>query len=77
MRVKKGKEITLKEVLLNHLGVNDTDEINGWFKKSYANEYRIDGFDKAKEMDVKTIRKISTHQQLVISTLIQSTQLYI
>ena len=48
MKVKKGTEKTLKEVLLNHLGVKDTDEINGWFKKSYADEYRIDRFDKAK-----------------------------
>ncbi len=50
MRMKKGKGSTLKEVLLNHLGVKSTDEINDWFRKSYADKYHIAGFDKAKEL---------------------------
>ncbi len=50
MRTKKGTETTLKEVLLNHIGCKSTNEINDWFRKSYANSYRLEGLDKAKEI---------------------------
>lgn len=50
MRTKKGAEKTLKEVLLNHIGVSDTEEINDWFRKNYDNDYRLDGLDQAKEI---------------------------
>lgn len=50
MKTKKGNESSLKEVLLNHLGVKDTDEINDWFRKSYDGGYPIEGFDRFKEI---------------------------
>lgn len=50
MRTKKGTETTLEEVLLNHIGCTDTEQINDWFRKNYADGYRLDGLDKAKEI---------------------------
>ena len=43
--IKRGNASTVLDVVLRNLGVADTDEINGWFKKSYAGKYRIDGLD--------------------------------
>ena len=50
MRTKRGTETTLKEVLLNNIGCKTTGEINDWFRKSYADGYRLDGLGKAKEI---------------------------
>lgn len=43
---KQGTENTVQEIALRNLGVKNTDEINAWFKKSYAGLYRIDGIDE-------------------------------
>lgn len=50
MRTKRGTETTLKEVLLNNIGCKTTGEINDWFRKSYADGYRLDGLGKVKEI---------------------------
>ena len=48
MKVKKGKEESLKEILLNHLGVSSTDEINSWFRAYYEDQYHIGKLDEVK-----------------------------
>lgn len=45
--LKRGKEKTTEEVFLRNIGANSLNEINTWFKKSYAGEYRIDGIKEA------------------------------
>lgn len=44
---KRGVESTIEEVALRNLGVTSVEEINDWFRKSYAGDYRIDGIDRA------------------------------
>lgn len=46
-KVKRGSATTIKEVALANLGVKSTAEINEWFTRSYAGDYRIDGLDEA------------------------------
>ena len=41
---------SIADVCLKNLGVDNTDEINGWFQKSYDHGYRIDGIDEAIEL---------------------------
>lgn len=60
MRTKRGTEKTLEEVLMNHIGVSDTEEINNWFRKNYANEYRLDGLEEAKEI-IKKFKQKEIH----------------
>ena len=49
-KLKNGTEHTVEEVALRNLGVSSTDDINKWFQKSYAGDYRIDGLEKAVDM---------------------------
>lgn len=44
---KRGSETTIKEVFLRNIGKESLDDINGWFTKSYSEEYRIDKLDDA------------------------------
>lgn len=44
---KEEIEKEIKELFLKNTGAKDLDEVNGWFKKSYANEWNIDRMDKA------------------------------
>ena len=45
--IKRGTQKTIRDVALRNLGVADTEEINNWFRKSYAGKYRVDGIDEA------------------------------
>lgn len=47
--VKKGNAKTVEEVFLQNMQVNSTAEINEWFKKSYAHDYKINDLMKAVE----------------------------
>ena len=63
--LKRGTEKDLKSVFLRNIGVNSLDEVNNWFRKSYANEYIIKDMDKAvslcKEYQNKPIRIIGDY----------------
>ncbi len=45
--IKKGTETLIKDVFLRNIGVESLDDVNAWFKKSYADDYRIDRLDEA------------------------------
>ncbi len=45
--IKKGEESSVKDVFLRNIGASSLEEVNGWFKKSYAYEYRIDRLKEA------------------------------
>ncbi|MBP3784560.1 MAG: DHH family phosphoesterase [Butyrivibrio sp.] len=48
---KKRDELkTLEEVFLRNIGASSLDDINNWFKMSYADEYGIRGLDEAVEL---------------------------
>lgn len=57
---RQGVPGDLFSILLTHLGVPDTNAINAWFKKSYAGQYRIDGFDRVKAL-LDANRKLPVH----------------
>ncbi len=44
--VKRGNATTVQEAALRNLGVSSTEEINAWFRRSYAGAYRIDGIEE-------------------------------
>lgn len=50
---KKGTETSIKEVFLKNIGVSSLDDVNAWFLKSYAGEYRIDKLHDAVELAKK------------------------
>lgn len=45
--IKRSSAATIRDVVLQNLNVRDEQDINAWFKKSYAGKYRIDGIDEA------------------------------
>lgn len=47
---KKGNEKTVRDVFLRNIGENSLEDINDWFRKSYADGYRIDHLDEAVEL---------------------------
>ena len=47
---KRGTASAVEEVALKRLGVKSKEEINDWFRKSYAGLYTINGIDKAIEI---------------------------
>ncbi len=51
--IKRGSEKLLKDVFLRNIGASSFDEINGWFKKSYADEYHIDRLKEAADLCMK------------------------
>ena len=50
MWIKKGHEASVEEVFLRNMEVSSLDDINEWFKKSYADGYKIDRLDEAVEL---------------------------
>ena len=54
IKQKRGVANTVREIVLKNLGVNTTEDINDWFRKSYAGGYRIDGLDTALKMITET-----------------------
>ena len=46
MQQKRGNETTIKEVFMRNIGVSSLEEVNDWFRKSYANNYRLSGDDE-------------------------------
>lgn len=48
--IKRGTETTIKDVFLRNIGASSLETINDWFRKSYADQYRIDGMQQAVEM---------------------------
>ena len=44
---KRDALTSIEEVFLRNIGVSSLDEVNGWFKKSYDDKYRIDRLDDA------------------------------
>lgn len=47
---KRGSATSVKEVVLGNLGLSSLDDINNWFRKSYADEYRVDFLNEAAVM---------------------------
>ena len=48
--IKRGTEKLVKDVFLRNIKAESLDVINDWFKKSYADEYRLDGLNEAVEL---------------------------
>lgn len=48
--LKRGTESTIKDVFLRNIGACSLDDVNEWFKNSYANKYSIKGIDEAVEL---------------------------
>lgn len=46
-----------KDMILSNLGVKSTAELNEWFKKSYANQYKIKNLEEAVTLAKKFIHK--------------------
>lgn len=44
---KKDSCSTIRDVFLRNVGAKNIDEVNGWFKKSREDGYRLDGIDDA------------------------------
>lgn len=55
--LKRGKASNLEQVFLEHIGVKSLQDVNAWFLKSYANEYRIDKLTEAVELTLRFIDK--------------------
>lgn len=54
---KRGNCTSLEQYFLKNMGVSSLDEINEWFRKSYANKYRIDGLNAAVTLAKKYLHK--------------------
>lgn len=44
---KRGSEETIEQVFLRNIGAGSLEDINNWFRKSYAGNYRIDRLNEA------------------------------
>ena len=51
--LKRGKEATIEEVFCRNIGVKSLEDVNMWFRKSYAGEYHINDIDKAVKLTLK------------------------
>ena len=49
---KRGLEKVIKEVFERNIGAT-CEQVNAWFKKSYSDEYRVDGLNEAVELALK------------------------
>ena len=59
---KRGTEKTIKDVFMRNIGVKSLDEVTGWFKKSYADDYHIKDMDKA----VSTVLKFKNSPVTIV-----------
>ena len=55
--IKKTNFNSPKDMILSNLGVKTTSELNEWFKKSYANQYKIKNLKEATILAKKFIHK--------------------
>ena len=54
---KRGNNANVKEMFLNNMGVSSLDDINNWFKKSYANDYNINDLKESVQFSKRFLQK--------------------
>lgn len=56
---KRGNVKSIREFVFNNLNVSSLEDINNWFRKSYANNYRIDKLSDAAQLTIKEKHRVA------------------